>query len=270
MDEAQRAARFRLRSWRQVDPPAWPFVWRGLLPVLGLVALALFALTRFAHGWIEDAVAARTRTALDGAGLRWVQLEVSGQQVKLTGTAPAAPDGDQALEVARQARCPSWAGELVCAISVTGNFDAPPAAAASPEPAAGQAPAPAAEREAAACEGGLGALLGSSTVEFAPGSAVLAPSSGPLLDRVAEVAKTCPGTLRVEGHTDSTGGAASNLELSRARAEAVRRALVERGLPAERLVAEGFGQARPVAPNDDAAGRARNRRIELHVADGQR
>ncbi len=107
-------------------------------------------------------------------------------------------------------------------------------------------------------------------MEFASGSAVLAPSSGSLLDRVAEVARTCPGTLRVEGHTDSTGVAASNLVLSRARAEAVRQALVERGLPAERLVAEGFGQARPVAPNDDAAGRARNRRIELHVADGQR
>lgn len=174
MAEAQRAAHFRLRSWRRVEPPAWPFVWRGLLPVLGLLAIALFALTRFAHGWIEEAVAARTRAALDGAGLSWVQLEVSGQQVRLSGTAPSAADGDRALEVARQARCPSWAGELACAASVDGSFGSPPA-----EPPGD--PAPAAEREAAAaCEGGPGALLGQSTVEFASGSAVLAGSSGAL------------------------------------------------------------------------------------------
>jgi outer membrane protein OmpA-like peptidoglycan-associated protein len=270
MAEAQHAAHFRLRRWRRVDPPAWPFVWRGLLPLLGLLAVALFAVTRFAHGWIEESVAARTRAALDGAGLAWVQLEVSGQQVRLSGAAPAAADGERALEVARQARCQSWAGALTCAISVTGSFAAPPAPAEAPAAAPEPKAAPAEQAQADACEGGLGALLGRSTVEFATGSAVLAPSSRALLDRVAEVARTCPGTLRVEGHTDSTGDAARNLALSQARAEAVRQALVERGLPAERLVAEGFGQERPLAPNDAAAGRARNRRIELHVEAGQR
>jgi outer membrane protein OmpA-like peptidoglycan-associated protein len=269
MDETLRAAHIRLRSWRRVDPPIWPFVWRGLLPVLGLLALLIFAFGRFAHGWIEEAVAARTRTALDAAGLSWAQLRVSGQEVWLSGTAPSAADGDRALEVARQARCPTWAGALVCAIQVSGAFDAPPAPAPAPAPAQAPPAAPAEAAAATACEGELAQLLERSTIEFATGSAVLVPASGTLLDRVAEVAKGCPGTLRVEGHTDSTGDEAANLALSRGRADAVRQALLQRGLPGERLVAEGFGQARPLAPNDTPAGRARNRRIELHVAAGR-
>jgi outer membrane protein OmpA-like peptidoglycan-associated protein len=276
MADALRATYARVRGFRRIDPPRWPFVWRGLLPLLGLLALAVFAVTRVAHGWIEDAVRDRTRAALDGAGLGWVGLEVSGQRVWLSGAPPAPADGDRALEVARQARCPSWAGGLICAVSVSGAFAAasaevaPPAAPAA-APAAEAPPAtPAAPDRAAAqaCEGGLGALLTGSTVEFASGSAILAPSAAPLLDRVAELARTCPGVLRVEGHTDATGDPARNLELSRARAEAVRGALVSRGLSAERLQAEGFGPTRPVASNADAAGRSRNRRIELHVVPG--
>ena len=264
VDEIQPVARARRRFFRRVDPPVWPFVWRGFLPVLGLIALVLFGVSGFAWGWIEKAVEWRTRAALDAAGLGWAHLEVSGQQVMLSGVAPAPADGVRALEVARGARCPSWAGELVCAISVRGAFEAT-APGPAPEPASPAPAEPGTALQAEACEGGLAALLGASRVEFAFGSAQLEPSAGPLLDRVAEVARECPGTLQVEGHTDSTGDEATNLALSRARAEAVRQALVERGLEPARLTAAGFGAARPVASNAEAAGRARNRRIEVHV-----
>jgi outer membrane protein OmpA-like peptidoglycan-associated protein len=72
--------------------------------------------------------------------------------------------------------------------------------------------------------------------------------------------------LRIEGHTDNKGSPLDLLELSRARAAAVRHWLVDHGhVDGKRLVAEGFGPDRPIADNRDFVGRAKNRRIELVV-----
>lgn len=69
----------------------------------------------------------------------------------------------------------------------------------------------------------------------------------------------------VEGHTDSKGSDAYNLKLSRARAESVRTYLIQQGIAAERLQAEGFGESRPVATNDTDEGREVNRRVEFVI-----
>lgn len=69
----------------------------------------------------------------------------------------------------------------------------------------------------------------------------------------------------IEGYTDSTGSEAYNLDLSQRRAGAVRRFLVDNGIAPERIVARGYGEAYPVAPNDTAAGRARNRRVDIVI-----
>jgi len=70
--------------------------------------------------------------------------------------------------------------------------------------------------------------------------------------------------LSIEGHTDSDGDDTYNLELSQQRAEAVRRHLVENfGIAPERLEAQGFGETRPVAPNDTPEGKQENRRVEI-------
>ena len=100
---------------------------------------------------------------------------------------------------------------------------------------------------------------------FTSGSAIIDAGSGPLLDRLAHAARSCPGTIRIEGHTDIIGRTAFNRSLSEARAQAVRAALIERGIPAQRLSAQGFGAARPIADNRTENGRARNRRIEFHA-----
>lgn len=70
---------------------------------------------------------------------------------------------------------------------------------------------------------------------------------------------------RLEGHTDDTGDAAANKQLSDARARSVRDAMLAGGIDAARLDAAGFGQERPIASNDTDAGRAKNRRTELVI-----
>lgn len=73
--------------------------------------------------------------------------------------------------------------------------------------------------------------------------------------------------IRVDGHTDSDGSAAYNRALSLRRAEAVRDYLVAQGLDADRFEVEGFGESKPIAPNDSAANKRRNRRVELTILD---
>ncbi|MGH1421868.1 MAG: OmpA family protein [Hyphomonas sp.] len=116
------------------------------------------------------------------------------------------------------------------------------------------------------CDASLADLLARSQIQFATSSSLISSNSYGLLDDLASAIGDCPGTLIVEGHTDSTGLPASNDELSRRRATAVRGALIARGVPSNRIYAQGLGSRRPVDTNQTASGRARNRRIEIRVA----
>ena len=69
--------------------------------------------------------------------------------------------------------------------------------------------------------------------------------------------------MRIEGHTDSSGDAAKNLDLSKRRAASVKGALVKLGIGADRLTTDGLGQTKPMAPNETPQGRAENRRVEF-------
>jgi len=107
----------------------------------------------------------------------------------------------------------------------------------------------------------------SDGVLFATGEATLLPSSKPLMRKVAEVLlATKDRDMVVEGHTDSSGGADDDLELSRQRAEAVRAYLIAQGYPARLISARGMGQDRPVSSNESAKGREQNRRVEISVS----
>jgi len=89
-------------------------------------------------------------------------------------------------------------------------------------------------------------------------------ASAGVLDVAAEQLSGCPNVaVRVDGHTDSIGTDAYNQGLSERRANAVLNHLVDRGVPASRLTATGYGESQPVASNDTAEGRALNRRVEL-------
>ena len=93
----------------------------------------------------------------------------------------------------------------------------------------------------------------------------LKPESAPVIKQVAQGLETNPNLkLEIDGYTDSVGGAAHNLDLSKRRAEAVRNVLVSQfNVDGSRLTSNGFGAGNPVASNDTADGRAQNRRVEF-------
>ena len=104
-------------------------------------------------------------------------------------------------------------------------------------------------------------------ITFRTDSADLNPSFFRVLDSVALVAKEFNQTLiEVAGHTDSTGSEAYNQQLSERRAGTVAEYLRTRGILADRLITVGAGEARPIASNETAEGRALNRRVELTFA----
>ncbi len=109
--------------------------------------------------------------------------------------------------------------------------------------------------------------LNDSVVNFASGSAEVPESMAPFLKSAAAELKQLKAghVLEIAGYTDNTGDAALNLALSQKRAEAVREALIKYGANPDMLIAKGYGEADPVASNDTAEGRLKNRRIEYHV-----
>ena len=103
---------------------------------------------------------------------------------------------------------------------------------------------------------------------FASGSAILDAAQRTMLGEVARLLRELPALkLTIEVHTDSRGDDAANLVLTQRQADAVRAALIERGVEASRLTAKGYGETRPLESNRTSQGRAVNRRVEILRAD---
>ncbi|WP_159977231.1 MULTISPECIES: OmpA family protein [unclassified Novosphingobium] len=114
------------------------------------------------------------------------------------------------------------------------------------------------------CQDDVERILETRTIRFGEASTRLDPASDNLLDEVTRALRPCAGSIiAVTGHTDAGGNPKVNVALSQARAEAVRSALISRGIPGDGLRAVGVGAAKPVEgldPRDPA-----NRRIEFSV-----
>lgn len=107
----------------------------------------------------------------------------------------------------------------------------------------------------------------SQNVSFGATNAKLTTKSNASLDQVVRVLNENPGLkVRIEGHTDNAGNDDTNMQLSEDRAAAVKAYLVSKGISEDRITAEGFGETMPIADNGTAAGRTKNRRIEIKVA----
>jgi outer membrane protein OmpA-like peptidoglycan-associated protein len=108
--------------------------------------------------------------------------------------------------------------------------------------------------------------IAAKAIYYMSGKDVIQKVSYPKLDVVVKVLKADTALqISIEGHTDNKGNAAANLKLSAKRAQAVKNYLVKKGIAATRINAQGFGDAKPIANNAIPAGRAKNRRVELHL-----
>jgi outer membrane protein OmpA-like peptidoglycan-associated protein len=107
-----------------------------------------------------------------------------------------------------------------------------------------------------------------SDVSFDTGRSDIKPNFRPVLERFAGTLNENPVTVvTIIGHTDSTGNASINQPLSVDRAARTRDYLTMRGVSPNRIVIDGRGEREPIASNDDPGGRARNRRVEIYVAE---
>jgi len=110
-----------------------------------------------------------------------------------------------------------------------------------------------------------------SDISFDINSAVIKPNLRPILDQFAQGLANQPNTeIRIVGHTDSTGSDAINNPLSVNRAASARNYLVSRGVSGQRIQIDGRGSHEPIADNTTEAGRAKNRRIEMFLAERAR
>lgn len=115
-----------------------------------------------------------------------------------------------------------------------------------------------------------GLIVNLSDVLFDTGHATLKPGAREKLSKLSGILLAYPGDyqIEIEGHTDSVGSEIFNLNLSRGRAESVRDYMMQNGIKSDRVIAaRGFGESKPVADNETAAGRQVNRRVEIIIAD---
>ena len=110
-----------------------------------------------------------------------------------------------------------------------------------------------------------------SDISFAVGRSDIQSNFAPVLDRFAEGLRNNPNTdVRIIGHTDNTGSDAVNNPLSLDRAASTRNYLTGRGIDGRRISIEGMGERQPIATNDTAQGRSRNRRVEIFAGERPR
>jgi len=116
------------------------------------------------------------------------------------------------------------------------------------------------------CGSALNEVARTGIVRFETNSSRINSASYPTLNKLFNIAKKCPdASFEISGHTDSDGSKGYNQKLSLKRAASIVSYLKGKGIDGARMKSAGYGESRPIAPNDTAANKARNRRIEFKV-----
>ena len=200
--------------------------------LLLIVACAAFSVPR-----IEAELGDQVNDARDKADYFWATVEAEGQHITLTGTAPDYVARQRLVEFARRTQGVTRVDNQILLVGESGT-----------------------------CQQEFDGFLATQQIEFATSSARIEPSSYSLLAMLAAIARNCEANIQVIGHTDGEGDRRKNIALSRERAASVKLYLVRSGVATERIEAIGYGESRPIADNDTAAGREQNRRIEFRVS----
>jgi outer membrane protein OmpA-like peptidoglycan-associated protein len=236
---------------------------RGLVVpvVVGAVGLAAITAGQDVPGRhsVEGDLRQRSLHALQDAGINGAEVHFVGRDGTVTVSSSA--DKDRALGIVRGVNGVRVAS--VAAREPVPEATAEPSPTAEPTPSAEASPSVSPSPSAPPVQEQLGAL---PTVTFENDSATLTPQGQAVIVNIANILKAHPTVkIRIEGHTDSRGAAATNLALSQARAVAVLNALKAQGITADRMSAIGFGERWPKVPDSSDANRAINRRVELIV-----
>ena len=206
---------------------------------------------RFVNG-----IGERAQTALTDDGVAGVTMEMKTAP-SLSRTVVLSGDVDDAMRAKAEAAAlavPGVSSVVWADGSATGVGDG----------AEGEVDA---ETQAAVaqCQTGVDAAIAEKSINFRSGSTFMPESSLAVVTEVADALKGCDGlNVAVGGHTDATGSAEVNQNLSQGRADAVAAALTERGIAADRITATGFGSTKLKVPGDGA--NEANRRIEFTVS----
>ena len=185
---------------------------------------------------IEQELGATVAEAVGQQNLFWASVTPSGQEIALTG---AAPDYNSKMR----------AGEIAANVAGVTSVDNQIVIIG----------------EAGTCQTELDDFLAKERVTFKKGKAEFTDSSYPLMTLLASIARNCNARLEIASHTDAEGDAAINMKLSQRRADAVRKYLVQSGVAADQLEANGYGETQPIADHDTEEGRKANRRVEFRV-----
>ena len=181
-----------------------------------------------------------------------------------TNPAPAAPTVDAP---AKPASLPTIATAKPAPIAPSTNGTAKPSAAPKAKTVTSTATLTAAEGgRRQSCDAAVRDIAATGPLQFRRGAASLNRRKRTILDKLAGLSATCPDLkLQISGHADARGNTQRNQSLSERRARVVVGYLITKGIDAGRLKAVGYGDTRPLVPNDNAHNRAKNRRIEFEV-----
>ena len=176
-----------------------------------------------------------------GSGYGPVDIAVTTTVLTVSGRVPTAAAGSQLLDAVKEASARDVTDELEIVGEGAGGL----------------------------LQSRLDAALNGRSIGFSTGSAGITKAGQTVLKSLVAPLKA-GGAARVVigGYTDNVGEANANLRLSRARANSVKVYLQKRGVTANRLIARGYGETKPIAPNTTEAGRQKNRRIEFTVLGG--
>jgi len=216
-----------------------PGLWPWVIGITALLTLA-FCLTRVTNR-IERSLQSAAVATVSAIGAHGVTVDVDGRDMTLSGSLSASID-----RTALVATLTSMNGIRVVEDDM---IVIDPVARARTEKVNFQQ---------------MLAAIDASRVAFEPNSASLSLGSEAVLLQTTKLLRANPDRLiKIAGHTDNSGNAQPNLELSRQRAQAVASFLTDRGIPAQQLIVQGYGHTRPLYANDSEEGRAKNRRIEF-------